>query len=362
MKITFIVRDINTHGGIQSFAKQTAVDIKKDHRVTLLDWHTPHSYFQEGLVRVLPTPVSRWLYDKWFVQDISVLLRGEKPDLIHFWHIKSPMATIQSLQQQKIPYVVTCHGSEVLKEMVGKYQQHKFLAALEGAYAITTPSTFTKDYIVREYLIPKEKIHVIPPGIDIDISKSKKTIHNNKQVTIGTVTRLVKRKNVLNVIEALTILQKQGLVFTYKLAGTGSKRMRFMVLRKLRKVPFKWNYDGNMSDQTKWETFYPSLDVFVLPPLARKGDIEGFGIVFLEANSFGVPVVASKTGGVVDAVKEGVSGVFADPHSPQDIAAQIGKLLSTRDSYKTSMESWVGEFSPAATRLKLGEVYKAVIR
>ncbi len=59
----------------------------------------------------------------------------------------------------------------------------------------------------------------------------------------------------------------------------------------------------------------------------RSGDVEGFGIVFLEANAAGKPVVAGDSGGVPDAVEDGITGFLVDPLDPQAIAAMLIRLL-----------------------------------
>ena len=73
-----------------------------------------------------------------------------------------------------------------------------------------------------------------------------------------------------------------------------------------------------------------------MSPLNLRNSVEGFGIVYLEANSYGIPVVASKTGGVSDAVKQNVSGIFAEPTSPEDITKKILYILKNRDKFYNS--------------------------
>ncbi len=73
--------------------------------------------------------------------------------------------------------------------------------------------------------------------------------------------------------------------------------------------------------------FYRLGDVFVMPnrELAN-GDTEGFGLVFLEANACGLPVIAGRDGGSTDAVRDGVNGLVVDGHSVDDIAAAMRTL------------------------------------
>jgi len=63
----------------------------------------------------------------------------------------------------------------------------------------------------------------------------------------------------------------------------------------------------------------------------REGDVEGFGLVYLEANACGKPVIGGRSGGVPDAVLDGVTGLLVEPTDTDDIAAAIIKLLADRD-------------------------------
>ena len=76
-----------------------------------------------------------------------------------------------------------------------------------------------------------------------------------------------------------------------------------------------------------------SADVFVMasrvPPDGAGG--EGFGMVYLEASARGVPVIAGRAGGAVDAVDDGVTGYLIDPESPEEVADAVLRVLTDDD-------------------------------
>jgi phosphatidylinositol alpha-1,6-mannosyltransferase len=72
---------------------------------------------------------------------------------------------------------------------------------------------------------------------------------------------------------------------------------------------------------------YAACDVFVMASRRIGDNVEGFGIVCLEAAAAGKPVVAGRSGGVPDAIEDGVTGLLVDPESPTDIAEKISLLL-----------------------------------
>jgi phosphatidylinositol alpha-1,6-mannosyltransferase len=78
---------------------------------------------------------------------------------------------------------------------------------------------------------------------------------------------------------------------------------------------------------------YAAADLFVMVSreLASRGDVEGFGIVYLEASAAGRPVVAGRSGGVEDAVEDGVSGILVDPEDPGALVEALTRLLRDPD-------------------------------
>ena len=82
--------------------------------------------------------------------------------------------------------------------------------------------------------------------------------------------------------------------------------------------------------QDELPLYYWASDVFVMPSRIERGsgDVEGFGISFLEANVCGKPVVAGRSGGVEDAVVHGKTGLLVDPESEEVVAEKIIELLT----------------------------------
>jgi phosphatidylinositol alpha-1,6-mannosyltransferase len=90
-------------------------------------------------------------------------------------------------------------------------------------------------------------------------------------------------------------------------------------------------FAGYVSDEELVD-YYNACDVFLLP--CREipgGDVEGFGIVFLEANACVKPVVAGRSGGVVEAVDDQCTGILVDPKSEEEISQAVIRLLTDPD-------------------------------
>ncbi len=356
----YIVPWLSTKGGIQEFAKSVYSKLEKKYELKILDWEYDLSLQLpiRGILKYSPTKISAYLYAKiassHFKKSYGKILNDA--DLIHFWHPEP--ATAAAFSDEK--FIVTCHGLEILKERLKGFRLNLYSKTLSKALIVHTNSNYTKRLVMKNFNINPERIKIIPPGIDLENWKLSRSVQRERdRIIIGTLTRFVKRKNVLNVVRALNILvEKYDIDLEYYLAGDGPEKNK--ILEELRKAKFEWKYFGKISEEEKIKKFYPSLDVFVMPPLELPNDVEGFGIVYLEANACGVPVVASNTGGIPDAVKEHVSGVFADPTSPEDIAMEILRVIKDINKYSFLSRRWVNKFDINKIAKEFDKMYRQV--
>ena len=84
---------------------------------------------------------------------------------------------------------------------------------------------------------------------------------------------------------------------------------------------------GELREDEKWNWLHLS-DIFIMPAREIDGDFEGFGIVYLEANLCGKPVIAGQAGGVSDAVLDNSTGLLVNPESSEEISQAIVKLVA----------------------------------
>lgn len=353
MKILYLVPDLYLPGGIQDFAKSIYSELKDTYNLQIFNYKNNLNFFSNLFLRRFPfIKISSYLYSHYLSNNLKKTYNFKEKDLIHFWHLEPAMPFLDK------KYIVSCHGMEILKNNLKGHLRELYPKVLSNALLIHASSNCTKELLVKKFEVPKKKIIVIYPSIDfIKLSKIKKIKH--KKIVIGTLSRFVERKNISNIIKSLNILkEKENIDFIYYLAGDGPERKR--ILKDLNKAKFEWKYFRNISEEKKITEFYPSLDIFVMPPLDLRNSIEGFGIVYLEANAYGIPVIASKTGGVPEAVKENISGVFAEPTNPEDIAKKILYLRKNKDKFYNSSINWAKKFEKKKISEKFAEVYNKI--
>ncbi len=148
-----------------------------------------------------------------------------------------------------------------------------------------------------------------------------------------TVGRIQQRKGQDNVIRALPNLVQRFPGLVYLMIGSsqgGTEGLAAELASLARELGIEKHVAmvGETAD-AELQDYYAFCDVFLMPNReVGAGDVEGFGIVFLEAGWMGKPVVGGRSGGVPDAVKDGETGLLVDGASVPDIEAAIAKLLS----------------------------------
>ena len=144
-------------------------------------------------------------------------------------------------------------------------------------------------------------------------------------LTVCSLSSLRRRKNVSGVLEALARL-KGEFDFRYDICGDGDMIDALRDLSARLGLRERVCLRGAVSDE-RLAAFYRGADLFILAPHERPDDVEGFGIVYLEANAAGTPCLAVRTGGIEDAVREGASGFFAASPEPADLAEALRRFF-----------------------------------
>ena len=162
-----------------------------------------------------------------------------------------------------------------------------------------------------------------PLGVDV---KRRWGLANRK--VIVCVSRLMPRKGQDTLIRALPTIRRHVPEAALMIVGGGPYRRRLERLIEKTGQARSVVLTGSVETE-HLPAFYAAADVFAMPCRTRNGglDVEGLGIVYLEASATGVPVIAGSSGGAPDAVVEGQTGFVVDGESPAASAVRIVELL-----------------------------------
>lgn len=270
-----------------------------------------------------------------FLLSFIKIVRKEKVDLVIQGEGRLILLALCYLLQVvfRVPYAVFHHGDSANPHI--QLRSDRLIGFfMRKSRGVIANSEFTKNRIMEKYLVDENRVFVVNPGVDETYFKpgidAKKVIEKHRlqnRTVILTVGRLDKRKGHDHVIMALPDIVSKIPNLTYLIVGEGEERSRLESLVKQTGMEQHVLFAGTASFG-ELPAYYNACDLFVMANReADEGDTEGFGMVFIEANSCGKAVVAGRFGGAVEAVEEGVSGVFTDATEPGEISKTIIETL-----------------------------------
>lgn len=245
-----------------------------------------------------------------------------KPQVIQAGHVYlAPLARVLARRLQ-VPYVVYAYGQEVwLKgRQVGQAVLDRRLrgATLRSADRVLVPGAFTES-LLCDWRVARERVVKVPFGAEPQAPTDPPSGRR-----LLTVARLVPRKGVDTVIRSLTTLPAD---VEYRVVGRGPDEERLRRLAMAEDVDDRVRFLGRL-DAAALADEYRRCSLFVLP--ARKtadGELEGYGLVYFEAAAWGRPVIAGRSGGEIDAVEDGRTGLLVDGNSVDEVGSAIETLL-----------------------------------
>jgi len=210
------------------------------------------------------------------------------------------------------------------------------LARLDGVLAV---SRYTAD---RARGAGARVAHVVHPGVDarrfaaVPAAEPASPVCFLDEAELAadspqllTVARLVARKGIDTMIAALPAIIRAHPNLRYRVVGDGPDRARLLALAEQYGVTSHIDFTG-AAGPTDLPTLYAAADLFILAsredPITA--DVEGFGLVLLEAQAAGTPVIAAASGGMPDALLPGETGLLVPPDDPQALAGAVLDLLA----------------------------------
>lgn len=258
----------------------------------------------------------------WLLHLPKLALAARKADVVVVSHVL-PLGTAAMLSGK--PYAVIVHGLD-LRSAAAQPRKKKLAArVLKGAKLVVANSEATAAELAGFGLDPASAL-VLTPAVDAAFAGEGSGGRTGSGKSILAVGRLVGRKGFDRLIRLLPELRKACGDVTLTIAGAGpeEKRLRDDAVRDGVNAHVRFVI---APDRAALASLYRVADVFALPVREKKDDVEGFGIVFLEAALFGLPVVSTRTGGIPEAVGHGATGLLVDPDSDGELFEALKRLL-----------------------------------
>ncbi len=241
------------------------------------------------------------------------------------WPVPQAVFGFAARKRCKARLVLTFYGADVSLARKFPWLRGVLRRMVVGADAVTAISRHTGS-LVQE-MTGVEPV-VIPYGVRWPERRPDSTERDPLHVL--AVGRLIERKGYPVLIEAMDRIRRRFPGAHLTIVGEGRQRPALEAMVERLGLSGVVTLAGRVSDE-ELDRLYRSAGVFVLPAIVDKGgDTEGLGVVLLEALSYGVPVVASGIGGILDIVEDGETGLLVPPGDPDALAEAVSRLLADR--------------------------------
>ncbi|MBX4195819.1 glycosyltransferase family 4 protein [Candidatus Parcubacteria bacterium] len=198
-------------------------------------------------------------------------------------------------------------------------------------------------------------------GEELERYRQAYEVDRSKYPILLTVGAVKHRKGQLDTVKAVAKLTKKYPNLLYIMVGTTDEHAYIREISKFAKANGLEGYIkivGDAKSDKALSFFYSISDVFVMNSNNDHGHFEGFGMVFLEAASFGKPVVGSSNCGIEDALLDGYNGYLAKQGDSEDIAGKIDLALQNRSALGKNSLEFAKRFSWQKTVEKYLESYR----
>jgi phosphatidyl-myo-inositol dimannoside synthase len=312
-------------GGTQTVSLQILQALEQHPEVTV------HPILLESSARWIVPRTLIYLFRLY--RTLPEVIETEEGDLVFFISMVTASMAFFLRHKIKTPKVTLNHGHDVIWQF-WPYQKlvPKVFENLDGVVSV---SEATRQASLARGLKPTQGT-VLPNGILIDplrpYSKcaARAQIEQAFGLELGnkflllSVGRLVKRKgHGWFIAEVLPCVQSE---VVYLLIGEGSEAETLQQLQQQSPHGARIVLAGKVPGPLLQHA-YDAADLFVMPNIPVQGDMEGFGVVLLEANEARTPAIASALEGIQDVIDEGVNGYTVEPLKPQQFASAIDAAL-----------------------------------
>ncbi len=303
-------------GGVQQYLFEMSRRIGRHCRLTVVLPRDNRPLFNEEPFQLISVPTSA----PWHFARVLAMLR---PHITVVGHAH-PRLLLAAALLSRGRYIALTYGND-FEAAQSRWHAPVFNRLLAGAHPLVTISRANAQRL-QALGLPTPVI--VPPGTNPERFRPAATPHSEPPILL-TVCRLTPRKGVDTVLQALPRLLEIAPCLQYWVVGDGPARAALERLAQDLQVTHAVRFFGYVSDSAL-PALYRRASIFVMPTRIEHeaGSVEGFGIVYLEASASGLPVVAARSGGAVEAVREGETGLLAPPNDPTALARALERLIN----------------------------------
>jgi phosphatidylinositol alpha-1,6-mannosyltransferase len=269
------------------------------------------------------------------VRALRRLVRPERVNMIHCGRVlPEGLMALAVRWRTGVPFACYVHGEDMTMATTSRELTWLTRRVVRRAAFLVANSRNTARILRENWGIGPERIRVMHPGVDTryfvpaarDPATRSRLGWGDRRVAL-TVGRLQKRKGQDQMIRALPVVRQSIPDVLYAIAGDGEERASLEALVRSERVDAHVQFLGEISDDELLQC-YQQCDLFALPNRQVGQDIEGFGMVLVEAQACGKPVLAGASGGTAETMKIPETGRVVPCDGPDELANAVADLLS----------------------------------
>ncbi len=279
------------------------------------------------------------------------LRREFRPDLVHaHWWFPGGLVGSWISGLADIPLITTMHGSDVRLAATSALGRSILRRVLSSSRAVTTVSAWLAEQV--KAMAPDATPTVLPMPVAVDLFKPDQEPRNGRLLFVG---RLNAQKGIATLLQAMAAMQNAvGL----DVVGDGPDRLALQNQAESLGIAPRINWYGSQP-QPRLAEFYRKALALVVP--SRN---EGFGLVTVEAQLCETPVVAFRSGGLVDAIEDGVTGYLVAPEDPGALTRTLDQVIGSGERNQVGQaarQAALTRYAPDSVARKYRLLYESAV-
>ena len=260
---------------------------------------------------------------------LAQIINQEQIDIVHARSRVPAWIAYFATRRTKVVFITTCHGY---------YQKHPFSYVMGWGKRVIALSNVIARHMIEDFGVLHERIRIVPRSVDMEkfkyLSPDKK---RKEEFNVGIIGRITPLKGHLYFIKAMARIARQVPRLKIWIVGEApaSKEAYKEEVQVLVRRLGLWHCTEFLGTQKDIPGILAHLDLVVLATTTH----EAFGRVIVEAQASGVPVVATRVGGVIDIIEDGKNGFLVPPADPKSMADAIFKIYKDTALARTLSEN-----------------------
>lgn len=382
MKILFISHHLKGNDGWSRYARDLLIELKKNgvEVLCLVNEFSPETdVTQEVCLKEPLLYLANPFLSMQAAANINRAIKKFSPDIVHF--IVEPYATaIPFIKNQNLKFFLTVHSTYAFmpilvsgfKKIISRYLTTSMYGRLDRVICV---SEYTKNHLISHMTLigrddfVKNKIEVLSGGVDVGsleaghnftVKNSDDKADQKKAKEILFVGAVKPRKGIKEVIDALSFVEGD---FIFRIVGLYDSQSSYFLslVEKIKEYGLeeKVIFTGRVSDK-QLSIFYKSADLFIMLSTNNGADFEGYGLVYLEANAYGVPCIGPKDSGTAEAIVDGQTGYTVNQYNSEEVSQKIEQILYQGQINLEACKRWANENSSKNKADKMLDFYKNI--